>query len=244
MTSLEESRGLRESVLEAPSQLVKKQNDFIQRNIHQLTVELDAIRSGTQKNKHAKDEQLSISGAPIDRKAWMEWFSWPENEQQFMQHSVNCRNGIRKVHNHRLEGSDDLNTKTPRLQPVSVAPALTSFRHLASGCYSIAEPDEAPSKKRMAILLISVSNQTWGMELHMAAGDNGFIIPLQVSRKDSLQPLKVFLPKCLHRNVSIFKMEMQIAEQTTFLQGSCEKNDIDASSREESIGRNEGGRSI
>ena len=103
MTSLEESRGLRESVLEAPSQLVKKQNDFIQRNIHQLTVELDAIRSGTQKNKHAKDEQLSISGAPIDRKAWMEWFSWPENENQFMQHSVNCRNGIRKVHNHRLE---------------------------------------------------------------------------------------------------------------------------------------------
>ena len=244
MTSLEESRGLRESVLEAPSQLVKKQNDFIQRNIHQLTVELDAIRSGTQKNKHAKDEQLSISGAPIDRNAWMEWFSWPENEQQFMQHSVNCRNGIRKVHNHRLEGSDDLNTKTPRLQPVSVAPALTSFRHLASGFYSIAEPAEAPSKKRMAILLISVSNQTWGMELHMAAGDNGFIIPLQVSRKDSLQPLKVCLPKCLHRNVSIFKMEMQIAEQTTFLQGSCEKNDIDASSREESIGRNEGGRSI
>ena len=80
MTSLEESRGLRESVLEAPSQLVKKQNDFIQRNIHQLTVELDAIRSGTQKNNHAKDEQLSISGAPIDRQAWMEWFSWPENE--------------------------------------------------------------------------------------------------------------------------------------------------------------------
>ena len=163
---------------------------------------------------------------------------------QFMQHSVNCRNGIRKVHNHRLEGSDDLNTKTPRLQPLSVAPALTSFRHLASGFYSIAEPAEAPSKRRMAILLISVSNQTWGMELHMAAGDNGFIIPLQASRQDSLQPLKVCLPKCLHGNVSIFKMEMQIAEQTTFLQGSCEKNDIDASSREESIGRNEGGRSI
>ena len=54
MTSLEESRGLRESVLEAPSQLVKKQNDFIQRHIHQLTVELDAIRSGTQKKQACK----------------------------------------------------------------------------------------------------------------------------------------------------------------------------------------------
>ena len=149
--------------------------------------------------------------------------------EQIMQHSVNCRNGIRKVHSHRLEGSADLNTKAPRLQPVPVARALTSFRHLASGFYSttdaVHDHNEAPSKKRqtMAILLISVSNQTWGMELHMAAGDNGFIIPLQASRQDSLQPLKVCLPKCLHRNVSIFKMEMQIAEQTTFLQGSCEK---------------------
>ena len=79
MTSLEESRGLRESVLEAPSLLVKRQTDFIQGNIHQLTVELDAIRSETQKNIRAKDEQLSISGAPIDRQAWMQWFSWPGN---------------------------------------------------------------------------------------------------------------------------------------------------------------------